>query len=370
MWCVSLGMLSLGLALFGATGERSGTPCMAIGRDSVTAADLAAFVPAFAALPGTAHVAWAPSPGVTRWIAPAEMVRLGRQLGLALNPGEGGGSGGGSVGGACIERTVEVIDPDLLLQAMRAAGAGFAIELIGFGPRQTPAGRLEFSVRALPRIPRISSSAHRSLEPAPPAGGLPPVLWRGRVVTDSGRAFPVWARVRVTISRPGLIAVQALEPGQTVSSDAIALVQLNDYPAWEAPLADPALAIGRRVRRRVAAGAPVLPELLAVRCDIERGDPVTVDLSGDLPGEAQATLTVQAESPGRTGENVLLKNPLTGRRFSSRVTGVGRAVMLPERATVRPNALKTSALKASVLKASVLNATVLKATKENPDARP
>ncbi len=369
MWRVSLGLFSMELALFGATGEGSGRACIAISRDSVTAADLAAFAPAFAALPSAAHVAWAPSPGVTRWIAPGEMVRLGRQLGLALNPGEGGNSGGESVGGICLERTVEVINPDRLLQAMRTAGAGFAIELIGFGPRQAPSGRLEFWVQALPRIPRIPRSAHRSLKPALPGDGLPPVLWRGRVVTDSGRAFPVWARVRVTISRPGLIALQTLEPGQTVTRDAIALVQFNDYPAWEAPLADPALAIGRRVRRRVVAGAPVLPELLAVRRAIERGDMVTVDLSGDssgdLPGEAQATLTVQAESTGGTGENVLLKNPLTGRRFSSRVTGVGRAVMLPERATVRPTALKPSALKPSDLKASAL-----KAVEEKPDARP
>ena len=64
------------------------------------------------------------------------------------------------------------------------------------------------------------------------------------------------------------------------------------------------------------------------------GDTVTVEIPVTAAEGADmdaATLTAQAESPGHAGETILLRNPLTGRRFSSRVTGVGRAVMKPER---------------------------------------
>ena len=302
MWLVSL---------LHAAAMAASPGCVAIGQDSVTAGDLSAVAPAFAALPAATHVAHAPAPGITRWIAEGELARLGRALGLTVTPV-----------GVCVERIVEAIDSAKVLAALRAAGPGFEIELLDFGPRLAPPGRMEFQVHGLPHLPRAMA-----LPAAPP----PAILWRGRLLTGNGRAFPIWARTRVSQSRPGVIAVKDLDAGQMVTSDDIAQVQLTDYPGWEAPLSDSGLALGRRVRRRIAAQAPVMSHLLAVRREIERGDSVTVDL-----GESQATLTAQAESPGRKGETVLLKNPLTGRRFASRVTGAGRAIIAPERASARP----------------------------------
>ena len=55
--------------------------CLLLRQEAVTAADLAPGLPAFAALPGLTPVAWAPVPGVTRWIPPGELARLGRQFG-------------------------------------------------------------------------------------------------------------------------------------------------------------------------------------------------------------------------------------------------------------------------------------------------
>ncbi len=308
---VSRSLASLALAslwpMLGATEPA----CLAIGQDRVTAADLARIDPAFATLPGATQVAYAPAPGVTRWIAPGDFLRLGRALGLTLAPA-----------GVCLERIVHPLDREKLLAAMRTAGVGFEIELNAFGPPEAPPGRIEFLPQALPHLPRLSE-----------AGSLPPpVLWRGQLVAAGGRAYPVWARARVTRKRLGVIATRDLEAGRIVSANDVTRVELVDYPGWEAPLEDPMLAIGRRVRRPMAAQAPVMSHLLAVRRDIERGDTVTVD----LPGESQATLTAQAESSGRKGETVLLHNPLTGRRFPSRVTGVGRAAIAPTRQTTKP----------------------------------
>ena len=347
MWRVSL-LLGSGLL--------SAAPaCIPLRDEAVTAADLAAVQAAFGTLPGATRVAWAPAPGVTRWISAGELARIGRQLGIAITPE----TITPETGGVCLVRMVEPIDREKLLAAMRAAGVGYEIELVSFGPASAPPGRLEFSSRNLPHLPRSPTEMASPRVPAEMASGataaatpvislpvihLPVIQWRGHLMSGSGRAFPVWARARVAIRRPGLVARQTLEAGQIVGIDAIERVELIDYPAWEAPLAELDLAVGRRVRRAIPAHTPLLAHLLALRRDIERGDSVEVELpvgermgeSGSkIAGEASATLTAQAESPGRTGEMILLKNPLTGRRFSSKVTGMGRAVMIPERAPAR-----------------------------------
>ncbi len=287
MWLVSLLLL---------TAEAS--DCLQLRSDAFNAADLAALVPAFAVLPGATRVAWAPAPGVTRWISSGELVRIGRQFGIVVPPI-----------GICLSREVKPLDRTEVISALQAAAPSVQIELLAFGPSEAPPGKLEFLAKALPRLPR--------------EGGVPTVQWRGRLVTDSGRAYPVWTRVRLTLRRPRLIAARDLLPGTVIDTGAIEVSALEEYPGWDTPLADPALAIGRRVRRAIAAQSPILPQLLTLRRDIERGDQVTIT----LPGEA--TVTTQAESSGRTGETILLRNPLTGRRFPAKVTGAGSASMTP-----------------------------------------
>jgi flagella basal body P-ring formation protein FlgA len=273
--------------------------CLSVRGDQITAADLAPLAPSFGTLPPAARMAWAPVPGVTRWISPGELARIGRQQGIAAEPV-----------GICVAQAVETLDRERVLAAMRRAGADYTIELLSFGPRETPPGRIEFSVRRLPPLPRRAD--------------IPAVQWRGHLINESGRAYPIWARARITVRRTGLVTVAAIGAGELLNADALRPAELIEYPAWEAPLADPELPLGRRARRAIAAGSPVLPRMLSLRRDVERGDSVEVE----LPGEA--TLTAQAESPGRTGETILLRNPLTGRRFPCRVTGVGRARVTPE----------------------------------------
>ena len=384
MWHVSLLVgWGLGAGLLAAASE-----CLPLRDEAVTAADLASVQASFATLPGATRVAWAPAPGVTRWISAGELARIGRQFGIAITPGPEVSRP--DAGGVCLVRMVEPIDREKLLEAMRAAGVGYEIELVSFGPASAPPGRLEFSSRNLPHLPRstqVSSEMASGAAPLPaihsPAIHLPVIQWRGHLLSESGRAFPVWARARVAIRRPGLVARQTLAAGQIVGPDSIERVELIDYPAWEAPLAELDLAIGRRVRRPIPAHTPLLAQLLALRRDIERGDSVEVELpvgapGSEIAGEASATLTAQAESPGRVGEMILLKNPLTGRRFSSKVTGMGRAVMTPERAPARspsiplptPGSPPTPGPQTPGRRGPAMKTPVMKSMEDSPNARP
>ena len=55
---------------------------------------------------------------------------------------------------------------------------------------------------------------------------------------------------------------------------------------------------------------------------IVRGDPVRVEA---VSGAAHVALESKAESGGRTGDLILLRNAGSGRRYQARVTGPGRA---------------------------------------------
>ena len=108
------------------------------------------------------------------------------------------------------------------------------------------------------------------LEGLTPAG-----LWRGRVNYGQARSTPIWAKVRLIDES--------------------------------------------RIRLNYDAGRPSPPVLN--RKDVERGDPVRVEAGS---GTVRLAFEARAESAGRTGDMILLKNPLNGQRFQARVEGKGK----------------------------------------------
>ncbi len=277
--------------------------CVQVRGEQITPQDLAPVIPAFGSLSPGLRLGWAPVPGVTRWLSAGDLTRLARQHGVDVTPAAVPASG------LCLTRLVTALPREAVLTALAAALPQAQIELLGYGPNEAPPGQLEFAAKTLPPLPR---------QP-----GVPIVVWRGRLRTEFGRSLPVWVRARIAVTRPVVMARRDLEAGQLLTPDDLEQKEVAEYAGWIPPLADSAPLLGRRLRRALPAHLPVLPHLLAPQRDIERGDEVAVA----LPGEA--TLTARAESPGRVGDTVLLKNPLNGRRFPSKVTAPGRAVLLP-----------------------------------------
>jgi hypothetical protein len=104
-------------------------------------------------------------------------------------------------------------------------------------------------------------------------------FWRGRVTYGQGRSSPIWARIRVL---------------DTVTGEPIALV-----PTRRAPVA-----LGPKV--------------------VERGDTVRVEVSS---GGVLLAFEAAAETAGRTGDTVLVKNRDNGRRFQATVEDKGKVVI-------------------------------------------
>ena len=107
-----------------------------------------------------------------------------------------------------------------------------------------------------------------------PLDGLAPSgLWRGRLVYGSNRSIPIWARVRVTDPATG-----------------------KTFAYW-----------------RTSTGP-----------DVARGDSVRVQV---ISGGVLLAFDSQAESSGHIGEQVTVKNPISGQHFRGVVEDKGKVIV-------------------------------------------
>jgi flagella basal body P-ring formation protein FlgA len=88
--------------------------------------------------------------------------------------------------------------------------------------------------------------------------------------------------------------------------------------------ADPAAVVGLAPRRRIPAGETISLRQLSPPADIRRGDRVDAEVHRGL---ARISVESAAESGGKRGEAILLRNLETGRRFRAKVTGRGKAIV-------------------------------------------
>jgi flagella basal body P-ring formation protein FlgA len=275
--------------------------CVAVEGDRIRAADLARAVPAFAAAPPEAELGYAPAPGARRHVRLRELARWAVRLGVPLP----------EPASVCFERQMEVLDGQRVRAAIeQALGAQpVRIEVMEWSRRPVPAGTLEFPISALARPPLSDPAA--------------PVLWKGWVRYGSGRRYPVWARVRIAVKGVRVVAAAPLKAGQLIRDDAVRLEEYEGFPdarAWFSSIGEVS---GRMLRQAAPAGAPLRRDAVADPPEVARGATVRIEAAS---GRARVVLEGRAESDGRLGEVVRVRNPSTGKTFRARVEGPGRAV--------------------------------------------
>lgn len=277
--------------------------CVPVAGDRVRAADLAALAPAFAALPPETALALAPSPGARRTVSRLE---LQRWAGGALT-----GFAGGVV---CLERRTAALTREQVLaglergiQALGSAAPAVRLELLEFGGGPAPAGEVLFPVSGLRR----------------PQGGNPgaPVQWQGRIRFDGNRSIPIWARVRLTVRGVLAVAARDLAQGRRLEPDDVRLEERTWFPLEPAGVAAVAGAAGRRLRYAVKAGEKIPPTALVQQPLVERGDMVTLEVES---GGARLAISATAESAGRQGDLVAVRNSSSGKVVRGRVEEKGR----------------------------------------------
>jgi flagella basal body P-ring formation protein FlgA len=74
----------------------------------------------------------------------------------------------------------------------------------------------------------------------------------------------------------------------------------------------------------LAAGTPIALSMLTIAHDVERGDRIAVEVK---VGNAILDFDATAESSGRTGESIMVKNPDNGKTFLAKIQDKGHVLL-------------------------------------------
>ncbi len=294
-----LSIVLLGFACF----APAQTPkCVEVEGDRILARDFAVSLPGFGRLSPETPLAPAPLPGARRFFRPFEMASLAQRYSVEIDPDAA----------LCFERQTEMLDRDRVLEAMRLALplAGLEIEIVETSLYPVPRGRLEFRRESLGT-------------PASPSARIP-VEWRGNVIYGDNRSFGVWARVLISAPMPRVVAAETLKKGEPIGASQVRVETADRFPIAGDVAQTIDQVVGRAPTRVVALGTEIHLGQLMVPPDVNRGEMVEVEVRS---GAARLAFTGKAESAGRSGDTIVIRNLSSNKVFQARVEGKGKAFL-------------------------------------------
>jgi flagella basal body P-ring formation protein FlgA len=301
--------LALALSASAATSPE----CSPVTGDRILAKELAAVAPIFEALSPEEPIGFAPLPGARRVFRGEDLARLAARHGLNH----------GSMEAVCFVVPAETLRPDTLESAIRTdlkLPADTLVELVDYSKQPVPPGKLEFA--------RGFSTSTKEIS-----------MLRGKVVYGERRSVPVWVLARIRVKRTVVIAAETLPAGEPISASQLRVELIEGPTADKAWITNVQDAAGRTPRRPVPSGSPILPSMLTHPTDIERGDIVNVVVTS---GAAKISVPAKAIAGGRRGDQIVLTNSESGRKFSARIEGPGKAsVMVLPRASETDPAVRS-----------------------------
>jgi flagella basal body P-ring formation protein FlgA len=263
--------------------------CVAIGAgaDEILVRDIA---PAFAntdGVPLEARVALAPAPGVQRRFSIAELRRVALRLHLPEPERE-----------VCVERRAAPLDAARVIAALRTHFPDAPIELLDYTKGPVPEGELDF-----------------------PLAGLRGSIWRGSIRYGRRHRAPVWARVKIPIAAPRVVALRDLGPGQPIDAGLLKLEIRDEAPSAESFAVAIEEVAGKVPRRPIRAGTAIRPVWLDESKAVVRGETVQVEVR---EGSALLQFNGQAQASGAIGQTIPVLNTMSKKRFQARVEAKGK----------------------------------------------
>ena len=279
-------------------------PCEMIANDRILGEDLAKIVPGFLdKMPGDTVIGYSPAPGTRRIFTSVELNRIGAPYGVAVAPDAE----------ACFEWSVQPLNKDVvraaILDSLQSSDA--RIDVLAISGSLAPAGKISFPISGL-----LASTI---------TGPDTPVTWRGEVLYQGSRKFSIWARLKISSTMTRVVATQLILPGQTVTPDQVRVETYDDFPLRNDIARNLEEVVGRMPRRALRLGLPVSRADLIEPFQVQRGDLVDVTA---IAGAAQLHVPALAETPGRQGDLITLKNAHSGKYFRARIEGKDKALVM------------------------------------------
>jgi flagella basal body P-ring formation protein FlgA len=150
------------------------------------------------------------------------------------------------------------------------------------------------------------------------------VEWRGNVIYGDNRRFGVWARVLISAPMPRVVAAEALKKGEAIGASQVRVETADRFPIAGDVAQTMDQVVGRAPMRVVAPGTEIHLAQLMVPPDVNRGEMVEVEVRS---GAAHLAFTGKAESTGRSGDTVVIRNLSSNKVFQARIEGKGKAFL-------------------------------------------
>jgi flagella basal body P-ring formation protein FlgA len=274
--------------------------CHLIKSDWIYGRDLAAAIPALATISPDLKVGLAPIPGQQRIFRVAELKRIAAANDLQASISED----------VCFGWDLAVPDRGQMLSAMQKelANRHPSIEIGESSLMPAPQGEYRFPLSGLI------------------VGSDKPSVWRGFIVYAGDKRFPVWARATVKVKEPHLIVTADLHEGDSIRLNEFKIESYDGPVRREKYCIDPVRIEGLLLRRPVAAGTPLMDEMLEAPREVNRGDIVNAIVQ---TGAARLEVQGVAEADGRKGQVISVRNPRSGRSFHAVVEEKGTVLVVP-----------------------------------------
>ncbi|MBC8166289.1 MAG: flagellar basal body P-ring formation protein FlgA [Bryobacteraceae bacterium] len=274
------------------------TPCLQPSGSKITAADVAASSPLFAQLPADLVIGFAPQPGFTRLLMPAELMQwLSRHkvTGEIREP-------------VCFSWQLATPNPEAIRTAMLASlPEGSDLSVVDTSQYGVPRGEMVFPVKGLQS-----------------RTGNGPVLWKGYVrYADSAQA-DVWARVELRVPYKRVVAVEEIRAGLVIEPSMLRVEERAGAPLPRDTATELDQVAGRIARRTVLPGNPFALSALEKAPAIRKGDSIHVNI---ISGATRLGFDGIAEAAGAEGESVQIKMNDTGKVVRARVLSTGSALL-------------------------------------------
>lgn len=279
--------------------------CVSVPGDRILAGDFSVAVPEFGRLDPALPIGFTPLPGTQRVFHIRDVLASARRLGLA---GEIA-----LVHDVCFEREARPLSENAVREAIAVTLdlSADKIEVVDFLRAPLPLGQLNF-----PRSQAALSPGRRA--GAPPSDAA--ILWHGTLSPPTGKSYPVWASVRVSIVRSAVVCARSLQKGKSLSAEDFSLAEVRDSPFTEGFVTSADQAKGKVLKIALSGGDRIPLSALQSPVEVVAGETVRVEASS---GSAQVRFDAAARTSGRTGETILVANPSTGRVFRAVVTAKG-----------------------------------------------
>jgi flagella basal body P-ring formation protein FlgA len=151
------------------------------------------------------------------------------------------------------------------------------------------------------------------------------VLWKGYIEYGERGRFAVWARVRITTDTTRIAATKVVKAGVPIEREQVEVQPCRCFPFGDETARTLEEVVGRVSRQPFQAGDLIPTRSLDRPLDVDRGDLVTVKVHN---GSAMIQSEGRAETRGRRGETIVVKNEASGKKYRAKVAGPNQVVLL------------------------------------------